>query len=128
MRDNHAGLPEIISAYERDGYYFGVVSITIADVTKRYEFGIDQTSYQAIARLFDLRPFDRMPGIKYHYYFSPKAGRKDDSSTYHCAVRIEQENRGKEFEIEAPKTLIANLMWFFQVKDWKELSQLREIH
>jgi hypothetical protein len=126
MRDNHKGLPEIITAFERNGQYFGVVSISLAGVEKRYEFGIDQASYEAIKRLINLKPYGRKRGLKYHYYFSPGAERSDDSSRSYCQIRIEREDQGKEFEIEAPESLIANLMMFFQVKDLKELFHLRE--
>lgn len=126
MRENHKGLPEIISAFERDGQYFGIVSISLAGVAKKYEFGIDQNSYQSIKRLINLKPYGRKRGIKYHYYYSPGAERSDDSSRTYCQIRIEREYQGKEFEIEAPESLIAILMYFFQVKDLKELSHLRE--
>ena len=30
MRDSHVGMPEILKAYERDGFYFGAVRIVVA--------------------------------------------------------------------------------------------------
>ncbi len=51
MPDSHKGLPEIITAFERDGHYFGVVSISIAGAKKKYEFDIDEASYLALKRL-----------------------------------------------------------------------------
>jgi hypothetical protein len=128
MRDNHGGLPEIIDAYERDGQYFGCVTLTIGAHSKTYEFGIDQMSYTAIKKILNLRPFEHMPGVKYRYFFSPKAGRRAPySSKTFCSIRIEQEKKRKEFEIDAPETVIANLMWFVEVKDFNELSYLHEI-
>ena len=126
MRDNHKGLPEIISAFERVGQYFGIVSIALAGVKKKYEFDIDQDSYLAMRRLVSMKPFGRKRGLRYHYYFSPGAERSDNAARTYCQVWIEQEDSGKEFEIEAPEALIEKLNWFFQVKDWKELSHLRK--
>jgi len=126
MRNHHKGLPEIITAFERVGHSFGVVSISISGARKKYEFEIDPESCQAIKRLLNMKPFGRKRGIKYHYYYSPGSERSDDSSRTYCQVRIEREDSGKEFEVEAPKSLIDMLIWFFQVKDLKELSHLRE--
>jgi hypothetical protein len=129
MRDNHESLPEIINAYERDEHFFCSVALTPGVETRTFEFGIDQESYKAIKRILSLRPFERFPGSKYRYFFSPRVGRDvtDRSKTY-CSIRIEQERRGKEFEVAAPESLIANLMWFFKVKDFNELAHLREIN
>jgi hypothetical protein len=125
MPDSHKGLPEIITAFERGGRFFGVVSISIAGVSKKYEFEIDEASYLAIKRLVNMKPFGRKRGIKTHYYYSPGFERNDSSQSY-CQVRIEREYQGKEFEIEAPESLTASLGQFLQVKDWKALSHLKE--
>jgi hypothetical protein len=126
MKADHTGLPELITAFERNGQYFGVVSISLAGAKKKYEFDIDQASCEAIKRLMNLKPYGRKRGLRYHYYFSPDAERSADSARTTCLIRIEQEDKGKEFEIEAPKSLIEKLERFFQVKDWQELSHLRK--
>ncbi len=125
MPDSHKGLPEIITAFERGGKFFGVVSISLAGVSKKYEFDIDEASYRALKRLVNMRPFGRKRGIKTHYYYAPGFERSDASKTY-CQMRIEREYEGKEFEIEAPETLTASLGQFLRVKDWKALAHLRE--
>jgi hypothetical protein len=128
MRDNHEGLPEIINTYERDSLYYCSISIKIGSDTKTFEFGIDQESFKAIKRILGMQPFEKMPGIKYIYFFCPVAGRKStDLTKYFCHIRIEQEKRGKEFEVAAPEQLIANLMWFFKAKNFNELAYLPEI-
>ena len=126
MSEQHKGLPEIITAFEREGRFWGVVSISLAGVKKNYEFEVDPESYQAIKRLRNMKPFGRKRGLRYHYYFSPGSERSDGASRTYCQVRIEREDSGKEFEVEAPKSLIDRLWWFCQVKDLKELSSLRE--
>lgn len=128
MRDNHKGLPEIIDAYERGEHYFCSVSITLVTETKVFEFGIDREAYKAVKQILSLRPFEQLSGIKYRYFFSPKVRRQltDLSKTY-CTIRVEQDKKGKEFVVEAPEVLIANLMWFVRVKDFKELAHLQEI-
>jgi hypothetical protein len=126
MSHPHKGLPEIISAFEKKGQYFGIVSLAISGVKKKYEFEVDEASYLAIKRLVSMKPYGRKRELKYHYYFAPGAERTDEASRTFCQVRIEREDQGKEFEIEAPEALIAELTRFNQVKDLKELSHLRE--
>ena len=126
MPDSHKGLPEIITAFERNALYFGVVSVTLNGVARKFEFDIDQASYQAIKRLINLKPYGRKRGLRYHYYYSPGPARTGDSSSAFSLVHIERENQGKEFEIELPESLIEILMAFVQAKGWKELSNLRE--
>jgi hypothetical protein len=128
MRDNHEGFPEIINAYERDEHFFCSVALTLGKETRAFEFGIDQASYKAVKRILSLRPFEQSLGSTYRYFFSSGTRREstDRSKTY-CSIRIEQEKRGKEFEVAAPESLIANLLWFLRVKDFKELAHLQEI-
>ena len=116
MRDNHEGLPEIIYAYEREDHFFCSIALTIGTETKLFEFGVSQESYRAIKRLLNMRPFEQFPGANYRYFY---AGGWD--------FRIEQEKRGRQFSVKAPKPLVANLMWFSMVKDFSELAHLREI-
>lgn len=40
-------------------------------------------------------------------------------------VRVEQGRNGKQVETEAPRDLVANLMWFFELKDWAQAEHLR---
>ena len=42
-------------------------------------------------------------------------------------VRIELDKRGKQFDFEAPKELIGNLLWFLKLKNFKDADFLREI-
>jgi hypothetical protein len=116
MRDNHEGLPEIIDAYERDGHFFCSIALTIGRETKVFEFGVIQESYKAVKRILSLRPFEQFPGTKYRYFYAQG-----------WDFRIEQGTRGKQFRVEAPEPLIANLTWFIRVKDFSELAHLREI-
>lgn len=128
MRDNHDGLPEILNAYERDEHFFCSVALTLGQVTKVFEFGVNPESYKAVKRILSLRPFEQAPGSTYRYFFIPGARRDstDHSKTYGF-IRVGQERRGKQVEVAAPESLIANLMWFFKVKDFKELAHLREV-
>ena len=69
MRDNHKGMPEIIDAFEKDEHYFAVVEVEIDDVFKKFQFGVSRDGYLALKRALQLRPFDKMPGLKYRYFY-----------------------------------------------------------
>jgi hypothetical protein len=118
-------LPEIIDAYARNSLYFASIHLARGDDDRIFELGITQTSYYALKRIFQSRPFDETPGIKARYYFVPAYSKRDDPE--HCigTVRIEQGKDGRNFEFEMPKSLIANLLWFFEMKDLREGRHLR---
>ncbi len=128
MRDNHQGLPEILDAYERDGHYFGVVCVTIEEVSRTFEFGVVPKAYQALKRILNMRPFDKMPGLEYHYFFVPSVQQLDGQFHSLTQIRIEQEDLGKQFDVEASEELVSNLMWFFQMKSFDEASHLRVLN
>lgn len=54
MRDNHAGMPEIIDAFQIDIHYFAVVEIEIERVFKKFQFGVSREGYLALRRTLQL--------------------------------------------------------------------------
>jgi hypothetical protein len=121
-------LPEIIEAYARDDPYFASVRLARNSDDRIFELGVTQSSYYALKRIFQSRPFDDTPGIKARYYFVPKYSKRDDPERCIGTVRIEQGKDARDFEYEMPKTLIANLLWFFEMKDVKEAQHLQFWH
>jgi len=126
MRDNHDRLPEILEAYERDGAFFATVAVTISGDTRQFEIGLQEDAYSAVKRVLDSRPFDRLPGTAYRYFFVPKVGRTE-RGTANADFRIEQGPSGRQFSFEIPVSLAANLMWFFELKDFAPTSHLRSV-
>jgi hypothetical protein len=126
MRDNHLGLPELLTAHERGGHYFAEIAVTVNGETRSFEIGLTREAYHSFKAITSLRPFDTMPGLEYRYFFVPSIGRTPDSSMGTTHIRIEQGQNGQEVEVEAPVGLISNLMWFFELKDFSAASHLRE--
>lgn len=124
MRDNHKGLPELIDAFEKEGFYFGILELEKGGTQQRFQYGISNESYIALKKIFQLRPFSNIPGLKQRYFFVPSCARIDDAYVS-MKVRIEQEKQGKQIEVKAPKDLVANLMWFARLEDWNEAKHLR---
>ncbi|MCY7283563.1 MAG: hypothetical protein LH679_08975 [Cyanobacteria bacterium CAN_BIN43] len=126
MRSNFDIPPEIIEAFEQDGQYFGLIQLERDEKQKRFRFQVDRKEYLALRRVLQLRPFDQTPGLKYRYFFvsyavSPSS--KTDSVIM-MTVRIEQGQDNKQLKSEAPRSLVANLMWFRELKDWSHASYL----
>ena len=128
MRDNHLGMPEILNAYERDGFHFGVVRIVVYEETAAFEFGVDQAGYRALRKVLQKHPFSNLPGIEYRYFFTGGYGRKklgEEPVVFY--IRIEQGIDAGKFEFEGPTTLVSNLRWFQSLKDLRDTSALKRL-
>ena len=127
MRDNSERLPEIVKATSIDGNYFLIVKVKINDVTKAYEIGISKKSYIYIGKVLSYRPFDNLPGLKYEYFFVPGISKNADNVACKTYFRVSQGKNAKIFEFELTNELFANLLWFFELKDFETARYLKEI-
>jgi hypothetical protein len=125
MRHPLGKLPEILDAYSRDGLYFAAIRLLRNDADRVFELGICEPSYFALRRVLQMRPFDPTPGLKYRYLFDSAHSKRDDPNRCIATVRIEQGREGKGFEAELPKQLIANMLWFYEMKDHESAAHLR---
>jgi hypothetical protein len=128
MRDNHEGMPEIIDAYEKEGLYFGVVEITLGEICKQFQFGVSLNAYRALRKILQLRQFDSLPGLKHRHFFARSYGKISDSSDHKVDIRIEQGKDGRKVEARVPKDLLANLVWFSEIKDFAEAAHLPTVN
>jgi hypothetical protein len=97
MRDNHDGCPELLDAYERDGFYFGSVGVTIANEVAAFEFGIEQSGYISLKQILQTRPFDTLG--KHRYFFTGSFSRREPGSdAVRFDIRIEQGANGQKFK------------------------------
>lgn len=122
MRIDKNELPEILEAIEQDGKYFAIVGLERMGADKQFKFGLNQNGYITLKKALQLRPFDQAPGVLYRYYFYPTVGRLNKERAT-MAVRIEQGSEGKNIEVEADLELVANLKWFYELKDPKEAEK-----
>jgi hypothetical protein len=126
MRDNHEGMPEIVDAFERDGHYFCQVRLERGGQYDKFQIGVSRAGYLAVRRAFEARPFGAMPGRASRIFFARTYRRLDDRAVM-MYVRTEQDKQGKQIEVEAPEDLVANLLWFAELKDWSVASHLRSV-
>ena len=129
MRDNHDGYPEIIDAYEREGQHFGVVRLVLGDGTSTVEFGVSMSGYFGLKRILNARLFEKLPGVGYRYFFTGSftGAMKPEQGEFEFGVRIEQGTTAKKVQFSGPKSLLANLLWFAELKSTEETSGLKKI-
>ncbi|SRR6266404_3661078 len=127
MRDTHEKLPELIRVFERDGGFFAIIGVTISDSTGQFEIGLSPDAYHAAKHILQKRPFDKLPGVAYRYFFVPTIRRLPDRERVEADFRIEQGRDASQFRFEIPEALASNLMWLFELKDFVSASHLRRI-
>ena len=121
-------MPEIVAAYERDGFYFGVVRVQAGGEDAAFEFGIEREGHAALKRILECRPFGSMPGIRHAFYFTGSCGRKKlDEEPVTIEIRVEEGINGRNLSFDCPTSLASNLRWFFQMKDLHEASALTRV-
>jgi hypothetical protein len=118
-------LPELVDAYARDGLHFAAVRLARAGEDRIFELGVSASSHAALRRVLQIRPFDQMPGLRQRYFFVPSISKRDDPERCIGTVRVEQGKEGRNIEVEMPKTLIANLLWFYEMETLEPARHLR---
>ncbi len=125
MRDNSAGMPEILDAYERDGLFFGTIKVEISGIPAVFEFGLDPPGYTALKKVLQHRPFNNMSGTRHRYFFTGSHSIGWEPIVFY--VRVEDGLNGKQFEHQGPKSLVSNLLWFKRLKSLEETAHLQRI-
>jgi hypothetical protein len=123
MRDNHKGMPEIVDAFQEGDHYFGLVQLERSDEQRRFRFGVSRDGYLALKRVLQLRLFDQMPGVPCRYFFAFGVRRLEGERVM-MTVRVEQGRDSKQFETEAVRDVVANLVWFYELDDWSKAEHL----
>lgn len=123
MRDTHDHMPELIATINEGDQYFGIVRMERDGQVQDYRIGLHQDEYRAWRRVLTTRPFESLNTHACRYFFSPCTSRRAGKTF--CHIRIEQDRRGKEFEMSLPERTIGNLMWFFELKSLSQAEHLR---
>jgi hypothetical protein len=124
MREDVRKHPQIVDAYQRGDHFFALIGLHREQSDRVFELGVSAASYAALKRVLNLRPFNGMPGVTYRRFFLPVYGRNDGTSAS-VQIRVEQGRDGKKFRVEFPKDLIANLLWFDEMTDFRPAAHLQ---
>jgi hypothetical protein len=125
MRFAPGELPEIIDVQKRDGLHFAWIRLVRSDEDRVFELGISASSFAALKRVLQARPFDDMPGLSRRFFFVPSYSKRDDPDKCIGTIRVEQGSIGRNIEFEMPQTLIANLLWFYDMTTHEPARHLR---
>jgi hypothetical protein len=128
VRGTNQGMPEILNAHERDGFYFGVVRVTVSADSASFEFGVEYHGYVALKRILQTRPFDLSTGTAYRYFFTGSYGRKKlNADPVTIQIRIEQSDAAKTLDFDCPTSLASNLRWFLELTDFERTVALKRV-
>jgi len=119
MLDNHEGMIEFISAFEKDEHYFAIVEHR----SRKFQFGVSRAGYKAIRKAMQFRPFDTMPGPKYRCFYSGSY-KTVGPEAYRMEVRVELLRDAAKEQIDIPKDLHANLLWFQRLANIEDAAYL----
>ena len=116
-------MPELIQAESKPNGFFGIVRCQDDADDRSFRIGLSENAYKGWRKVLTTRPFDPLNCNRRRYFFSG-AGRHSNRKTY-ARIRIEQDQDGKEFNIDLPEDMVANLVWFLQMRDYTEAEHLR---
>jgi hypothetical protein len=121
---------EILKAFAAGDQFFVVISVTRTGSSHNFQFAASLDSFTALKKMFEMRPFDSLPGVKRRYFFrgpisTISALGLEKADKFGLAICIEEGSNSKLFDIACPKHLTQNLLWFQELKDLDEARYLR---
>ena len=123
MRDTSEGMIEFIKTLKSDDGYFFIISVPKKTEKKNFRFGVSPSTYKALRRILESRPLDKMPGLKYRYFWNGSMSKKTENKIC-LGIRCEVDGNGKSIDFEVPHTLAANLKWFSKIETFDEAEHL----
>lgn len=125
MRDSNEKMIELLDVNNASEVYSALIAHTINGTKFKLRFGIDKTTYVCLKRILQFRPFENTAIGKYRYFFSLSYRlnlyKKD---VVYCIIRVEQVKTHKQFELEVTKDFVANLLWFYDLKDTELIQEM----
>lgn len=127
MRDSNENMIELLKASKADNVYSSLIRHAINGETLKLRFGIEQSDFSRLKRILEFRPYEDTGVAPYRYFFALSyRNNPDNEKLAFISVRVEQLNRHKQYEFELSKKYIANLLWFNELTDIKEIEELIE--
>jgi hypothetical protein len=121
---SHDGLLEIMSAYEDNGAYVGVLDVPLTRGVRRYEAVLSGKARDAFDRVFQLQPFDTNVGGGYRYFFVPRLSGSDPARGEGFTLRIEKGVQVEQTIIPAPQPLVSLLDWLHRLQDGDQVVDI----
>lgn len=127
MRDSNEHMIELLKASKADNIYSSLIRHSINGEILKLRFGIERSDYSRLKRILEFRPYEDTGVAPYRYFFALSyRNNPDNEELAFISVRVEQLDRHKQYEFELSKKYIANLIWFNELTDKKEIEKLIE--
>lgn len=120
-RRNRESEIELLKAFAAGDQYFVVVSVCRSASLNNFRFATSSGGFAALKNMFEMRPFDSLPGANRRFFFSAptssiSAG-QEKADKFGIVIFIDEGSKTKQFEIDCPKDLMQNLLWFQQLRN-----------
>ena len=127
MRDTNENMIELIEVSRDNGIYSSLIKHQISGEDLKIRFSLDPLDYGNLRNILDFRPFENMGVAKYHYYFA-LSYRKDSENIdlAYMNVRVEQDDRHKQYEFKVSLKYVSNILWFNSLTDKKDIEGMIE--
>lgn len=127
MRDSNDHMIELLNASKADNTHSSLIRHSINGETLKLRFGINHSDYSRLKRILEFRPYEDTGVATYRYFFALSyRNNPENEELAFISVRVEQLGKHKQYEFELSKKYIANLLWFNELTDRKEIEKLIE--
>ncbi|MBT7064877.1 MAG: hypothetical protein HN919_01115 [Verrucomicrobia bacterium] len=120
----HEDLMEILSAYEKDGEYLGVVGTPMDGVIHRYELKLEGSARHTFKDIMQLQPFGKHGGATRYFFVPPSRRDMDNSASSRIKIRVEKGTEDSVVDIRASKPLRTLFEWLHQLQDPTQITRL----
>ena len=127
MRDSNEHMIELLEVKFENNVYSSLVIRSINNVPLKVRFSIIPTDYSRLKRIFQFRPFENTGVAPYRYFFTGSYSKdsKDDELAS-MDIRVEQLRNHKQFEFQASRKYISNLLWLNTIANRNQIEHLIE--
>ncbi|NQU39595.1 MAG: hypothetical protein HQ523_06550 [Lentisphaerae bacterium] len=124
VQRGHEDLLEILSAYEKDGEYLGVVSILMNGVAHHYELKLEGAARRTFKEIIQLQPFGKHGGTTRYFFVPPSRRAPDPTTSVYIKIRVEEGTMDTVVDIRAPRALQTCFEWLNQLEDASQIPRL----
>ncbi|MBP1672907.1 MAG: hypothetical protein H6Q25_722 [Bacteroidetes bacterium] len=127
MRDTNEKMIELLEVSKNNEIYSSLIKHRISGEDLKIRFSIDYVDYGYLRNILDFRPFENTGFANYQYFFA-LSYRKDSENTNlaHMKIRVEQEDKHKQYEFKISKKYVSNILWFNSLTDKTDVEKMIE--
>jgi len=115
---------ELLKVEKTENNFSSIIVIEKKTEKIKLHFGIESSDFRMLQKVLEFRPFENISVGKYRYFFT-FSYRKDEknSELAFADIRVEQNEKNKQFEFVLSRKYLSNLLWFESLTDKKEIEK-----